>query len=807
MKILQKLDKPIKQNIGKIKELYCYMYHPRVRKLIPCHLKIQNQNCKYLINEFERIKKHNPHANLDRKSITQKKQEFYEYVKINLYDGLISDQSAYNTLVKKYGCTDEKISSYNVLKFRSFDFERIFVFYREDFIGGIKDKIKDGEKNLEMLVKSLKALSKVLGTYDENLFGQMAEIKQLKRPEANMINFNEQKKQLNQQDKDKGSVVMIEKSASQAQALDQRAKISKQNLMLNRHYLQDIVVESVREEDRENIEGEKERYQSMKLDLRFTNQESSKQFKFQVDCKASDFWRNFDLNFHKVTAKPTDLNFLKIFLIEREFEENSARNQEDIDRLMRGFYQCKLRDRATKQFFTWVEKESKEKLKPQIALLENEIKKTYDEMGKIEDQYDAERDKAIKKDNKIQLQNAMKEYNQAKKEKEYIVASQQEQHRKMVFRKQTLKEMKIYSRQRLSCNKTQIQEMDQKDQQMKIRLEKEMDEFIHQKKIKLISKDNNDSIDPLMQLYELMTIQELDLKIRQVNYNKIKSRGQIKRGGKKTVKRKAKGGPRKNKKQSKSQPARLGQDEAAPELGRQRLSKFSVLLTKFRSQSHQNQKEESRIKFRNQGQVGQPSINKRGSRSNWDQSHRRYIKSIEKAKKDILDREVQIEKYKLQNVKESDEEDDGIDLEEQKYGYDEWDIEDPLIPEDQLTIHMKQKPKIELKLQIRNQYPEIEYDADDINKYQKKNYDEPSLIKKAFMQPKKKSKDPTPYSSINESKMQSQKSQGIKKQTLQLEHITQKGKNDTWDGSDNDEQIKDPHKSTMKTRDCQCETF
>jgi len=39
----------------------------------------------------------------------------------------------------------------------------------------------------------------------------------------------------------------------------------------------------------------------------------------------------------------------------------------------------------------------------------------------------------------------------------------------------------------------------------------------------------------------------LDIKIRTVNFNKIKSRGKIKRGGKKTTRRKNKGGPVKSK--------------------------------------------------------------------------------------------------------------------------------------------------------------------------------------------------------------------------------------------------------------------
>lgn len=67
-----------------------------------------------------------------------------------------------------------------------------------------------------------------------------------------------------------------------------------------------------------------------------------------------------------------------------------------------------------------------------------------------------------------------------------------------------------------------------------------MDSFISQKKVKLISKDNFESIDPLVEIQDLLILQDLDIKIRAVNFNKIKSRGEIKRGGKRTRKAKFK---------------------------------------------------------------------------------------------------------------------------------------------------------------------------------------------------------------------------------------------------------------------------
>lgn len=52
--------------------------------------------------------------------------------------------------------------------------------------------------------------------------------------------------------------------------------------------------------------------------------------------------------------KPTDLNFLKVFLTERDFEEYSYRNMQDMDNIMAGFYSCKLKENATRSFLKWL---------------------------------------------------------------------------------------------------------------------------------------------------------------------------------------------------------------------------------------------------------------------------------------------------------------------------------------------------------------------------------------------------------------------------------------------------------------------
>lgn len=104
-------------------------------------------------------------------TVYKRKVEYYDFLKINLFDGLITDKTAHDTLVKKYGCVSDKISPYNVLRMKSHEFERIFVFYRDDDEKSVKDNIMDGEKRLNRFVKALTLLSKILSQYDESLFG------------------------------------------------------------------------------------------------------------------------------------------------------------------------------------------------------------------------------------------------------------------------------------------------------------------------------------------------------------------------------------------------------------------------------------------------------------------------------------------------------------------------------------------------------------------------------------------------------------------------------------------------------------
>ncbi len=171
-----------------LKNLPCFMYHPALRTLIPAAIKIFNENTRYLVVEYDRNTSVGDASDGKKK---KKKIEYYDFLKINLFDGVIADSTAYDTLVKRYGCSSDKASPYNVLKLRSHDFERIFVFYRESNSQPLPHNIKEGEKKLDQLMKALKILAKELAAFDDSLFGQMAEVKKVSKPEGNLISFTE----------------------------------------------------------------------------------------------------------------------------------------------------------------------------------------------------------------------------------------------------------------------------------------------------------------------------------------------------------------------------------------------------------------------------------------------------------------------------------------------------------------------------------------------------------------------------------------------------------------------------------------
>ena len=109
-------------------------------------------------------------------------------VQINFFDGYITGSTAHDSLVKKFGCNDKRISIYNVLKIKAPpNFERHFVFYIDDSEMSIKKNIQLGETRLDKFIQVIKNLIKILTTEDEYLHGQIAEIKPMKTPETNLV--------------------------------------------------------------------------------------------------------------------------------------------------------------------------------------------------------------------------------------------------------------------------------------------------------------------------------------------------------------------------------------------------------------------------------------------------------------------------------------------------------------------------------------------------------------------------------------------------------------------------------------------
>lgn len=56
----------------------------------------------------------------------------------------------------------------------------------------------------------------------------------------------------------------------------------------------------------------------------------------------------------------------------------------------------------------------------------------------------------------------------------------------------------------------------------------------------MLSSDNLNMINPLVQIYDILSIQEVSLRIKEINQRKFRKRGKNSRGGKKIQKQKQK---------------------------------------------------------------------------------------------------------------------------------------------------------------------------------------------------------------------------------------------------------------------------
>jgi len=71
---------------------------------------------------------------------------------------------------------------------------------------------------------------------------------------------------------------------------------------------------------------------------------------------------------------------------------------------------------------------------------------------------------------------------------------------------------------------------------------RKLDRFIKDKEVKLLAKDSNSGINPLVEILNLLTLQEIDIRLKRLNEIPLmRQRGKWKRGGKKEGARKRRG--------------------------------------------------------------------------------------------------------------------------------------------------------------------------------------------------------------------------------------------------------------------------
>ena len=51
-----------------------------------------------------------------------------------------------------------------------------------------------------------------------------------------------------------------------------------------------------------------------------------------------------------------DLNFIRIYLTDKEFPQVSLNNTQEVDSIMGEFYQCNLKHNANRNFLKWIKK-------------------------------------------------------------------------------------------------------------------------------------------------------------------------------------------------------------------------------------------------------------------------------------------------------------------------------------------------------------------------------------------------------------------------------------------------------------------
>ncbi len=206
----------------------------------------------------------------------------------------------------------------------------------------------EGEKQMGKFLQSCNLLLKWLTSKEEELIGHMAEIKRIEKPSATKIDLQKIDDDRRKQEKDQKDKTVAE--------LDNSASIFKQNMNLTNHYLQDIYDLNQKDFNSEEEESEESELAQIKLELRFSNFQSSIPFMFQAVGESKEIWKEFEQSFRKISLKPTDMNFLKVYLTDRELVSYQDKCTVEINHIMQGYYECRLRNNAHPTFLKWLNK-------------------------------------------------------------------------------------------------------------------------------------------------------------------------------------------------------------------------------------------------------------------------------------------------------------------------------------------------------------------------------------------------------------------------------------------------------------------
>mmetsp|Transcript_49017 Transcript_49017/g.36094 ORF Transcript_49017/g.36094 Transcript_49017/m.36094 type:complete len:104 (+) Transcript_49017:433-744(+) len=92
-----------------------------------------------------------------------------------------------------------------------------------------------------------------------------------------------------------------------------------------------------------------------------------------VDLTPDRLWEDFYFQTSKHLLKPTDMNLVKLYIIDMTLSAYMDANKERIGELMARMYEVRLKKQATKQFLKWCGKKVAEISKEKAAKKEQRM--------------------------------------------------------------------------------------------------------------------------------------------------------------------------------------------------------------------------------------------------------------------------------------------------------------------------------------------------------------------------------------------------------------------------------------------------